>query len=114
MARGEDTDSEVLVVLTTAPNVDDAERIARGLIESRHAACVNLLPGVRSFYRWKGAVEDEQEIQLVIKTTGGCIEALETWILEHHPYDVPELLILSADGSDDYLRFVREATAPAR
>lgn len=106
--------SDVVIVLSTAPNMDDAERIARGLVEARHAACVNLIPGIRSFYRWQGAIEDEQELQLVIKTTRVCIEALKTWLAEHHPYDVPELLVLTADGSDDYLRFVREATAPAR
>lgn len=109
----EGTTTDVCVVLTTAPNDADAERIARGLIETRQAACVNLVPGVRSFYRWQGAIEDEREVQLVIKTTQGRIESLKTWLLEHHPYDVPEFLVLVAGGSDDYLRFVHEATAPA-
>lgn len=53
--------SDVVIVLTTAPKTDDAERIARGLVEARHAACVNLIPGIRSFYRWQGAIEDEQD-----------------------------------------------------
>lgn len=106
-------DTDVIVVLTTAPNEADAKRIARGLIETRHAACVNVLPGLRSFYRWQGAIEDEAEVQLVIKTTQHRIESLKTWLGAHHPYDVPEFLVLPAGGSDDYLRFVREATASA-
>ncbi|MFT5354847.1 MAG: periplasmic divalent cation tolerance protein, partial [Polyangiales bacterium] len=109
-----DTAEFVVVVLTTAPNLGDAEHIARGLVELRHAACVNVVPGVRSFYRWQGSIEEDQEVQLVIKTTRACIEPLQAWLEENHPYDVPEFVMLSADGSDDYLRFVREATAPER
>lgn len=100
------------VVLSTAPTIADAERIARGLVEARLSACVNIMPGIRSIYRWKDTIEDEGELQLIIKTSDGCVDRLKLWLAEHHPYDVPELIVLSADGSDDYLRFVRDATAP--
>lgn len=102
--------STALVVLTTVSNVDDATRLARGLIEERLCACVNITPGIRSFYRWEGVIEDEQEVQLVIKTARPRLGALKSWLGEHHPYDVPEFLVLSAEGSEEYLRFIQRET----
>ena len=102
-----------VLVLCTAPNPEVGARLARGLVEARLAACVNLVPEVRSFYTWKGALEDEKEVQLLIKTRRSRFEALESWIVENHPYEVPELLALDiATGHGRYLDWLREQTAP--
>jgi periplasmic divalent cation tolerance protein len=104
-------EDEPLVVLCTAPSEDVGAALARGLVEAKLAACVNLVPGVRSLYLWQGAVHDEREVQLVIKTRRARFDALERWLSDHHPYDVPEVLALSvAGGSADYLRWIEEST----
>lgn len=82
------------LVLTTAPDREAATRIARGLVERSLAACANLLPGVRSIYRWQGRIEESDEILLILKTTQGRIVELERALLELHPYDVPECVVL--------------------
>ena len=99
------------IVLTTAPDREVAERIARGLVERRLAACVNLLPGVRSVYRWKGEIEEADEVLLVAKTAADRLEALETALKELHPYDVPEVVALEADRVEArYLAWLVEST----
>jgi periplasmic divalent cation tolerance protein len=105
-------DPKAIVILCTAPVDDDhAARLARGLVDARLAACVNLVPGVRSFYRWKGNVEDDAEVQLVIKTRPERFEAVAAWLDEHHPYDEPEILALPVTaGSDTYLSWVEQQT----
>ncbi len=93
-----------LLVLCTAPDEAAATTLARGLVERRLAACVNVLAGVRSFYVWEGALHDEPEVQLLIKTRGSRYDALEAWLAEHHPYDVPEVIALPIErGSEAYL-----------
>jgi len=87
---------ETLVVLTTVGSTDEAARIARELVERRLAACVNVLPGVRSIYRWQGKVEDEAEVLMLTKTTRDRFEALAAAIRELHSYDVPEIVALPA------------------
>lgn len=100
-----------LVVLCTAPDAEVGARLARGLVEARLAACVNVIPGLRSFYSWQGRVQDDTEVQLFIKTRRGRVEDVERWIGEHHPYDVPEVLVLSvAGGSKPYLDWLRAET----
>ena len=80
---------------------------------ARLAACVNLVPGVRSFYRWQGEVHDDPEVQLLIKTEADRLEELEAWLREHHPYDVPEIVALAIDrGSADYLAWITGQTRP--
>jgi periplasmic divalent cation tolerance protein len=107
------TDFQAVIVLTTVGADADAAAIARTLVEERLAACVNLLPEMTSIYRWKGSVEQEREQQLVIKTSEACLAALEIRINELHPYDVPEFLVLRAsDGSERYLAWMKETTAP--
>ena len=103
-----------LIVLTTLGVDTDAPALARTLVEERLAACVNVLPAMRSFYRWQGAVADEREQQLVIKTTSGVLEALKARLLELHPYDTPELLVVEAGGSDAYLRWLGESVDARR
>ena len=95
------------MVLCTVPDEPTAERLARGLVEARLAACVNVLGGVRSFYRWKGAVQDDRELQLVIKTRHARFEALAAWIAREHPYEVPEVLALPVvAGAPSYLQWL--------
>ncbi|MEZ5364849.1 MAG: divalent-cation tolerance protein CutA [Bryobacterales bacterium] len=95
------------IVLTTCGSDVDAERIARTLVERRLAACVNIIGGVRSIYRWKDAVEDDAELLLVIKTQTSAIEALKTALAETHPYDVPELVVIQIeDGAAAYLSWI--------
>jgi len=102
--------SERLVVLSTVGSTDDADRIARGLVERGLAACVNIVPGVVSVYRWKGAVQREAEQLLVIKTRSERLPALKEALLAMHPYDVPEALALPVeDGLAPYLAWLDDA-----
>ena len=100
---------EVEVVLCTCPP-EEATQIARALLERRLAACVNVIPGVRSLYWWKGEVAEDGEALLVIKTGQACLQPLADALEELHPYDLPEFLCLQPDsGSQAYLRWVQEA-----
>jgi periplasmic divalent cation tolerance protein len=104
--------SSVIAVLCTAPDVEVAERLARGVVEARLAACVNILPQVRSIYRWEGRVQDDAELLLVIKTRREHFDDLEAWLKQHHPYDVPEVLGLPASAvSAAYLAWLEGETA---
>lgn len=97
------------IVLTTVSSREEATRIARALVEERVAACVNIVGGVDSIYRWQGAVEEAAEVLLLIKTTVEKLEVLEAAVRRLHSYDVPEFLILHVDGgSEAYLRWLRE------
>lgn len=101
------------MVLTTLGADADAAALARTLVEERLAACVNVLPVMTSIYRWKGAIEQDREQQLVIKTAAAQVAALEARIRELHAYDVPEFLVLTASGgSAAYLQWIRECTGP--
>jgi periplasmic divalent cation tolerance protein len=100
------------IVLTTVSSLEEAERIADSLVEQRLAACVNLLPGIKSVYRWQNAIEKAAEILLVIKTSTEKLPALETAVHELHPYDVPEFVIIDIEsGSASYLRWLSESLA---
>lgn len=102
---------DAIVILVTAGSEAEAERIARALVEERLVACVNVLPGVRSFYRWQGRVADEGELLLVIKARRGRFEAIAARVRELHSYDVPEVLALSlAAGSAPYLEWLASVT----
>jgi periplasmic divalent cation tolerance protein len=105
--------SERLVALSTVAGAEDAERIARAVVERGLAACVNVVPGVVSVYRWKGAVERETEQLLVIKTTAERFEALRQALVELHPYEVPELIALAVRaGHEPYLAWLDESCRP--
>jgi periplasmic divalent cation tolerance protein len=102
----------VRLCLCTCPDRPGAEAIAQALVEERLAACVNLLPGVTSIYRWDGGVERAEEIQLLIKTTAARLPALAERLRALHPYDVPELIALEAVGGlSEYLNWVAAETA---
>jgi periplasmic divalent cation tolerance protein len=82
------------VCLVTVPNLELGEDLARELVEARLAACVNVLPGLTSIYRWKGGVERDAECLLIVKTVAARVRELESWLDRHHPYDVPECVAL--------------------
>jgi len=103
-----------VVVLTTVANASDASALARALVDERLAACVNILPPMQSVYRWKGAVQADDEHQLVIKTTAARLDALQERVTALHSYDVPELLVMAvAGGSPAYLSWLQSETSPA-
>jgi periplasmic divalent cation tolerance protein len=105
--------TDFVIVLTTLPAEGDAENFAAQLVEERLAACVNILPPMRSVYRWKNVVERADERQIVIKTTRTRVTALESRLRKLHPYDVPEFVVLPIDsGSADYLSWISENTKP--
>jgi len=105
--------TDVVIVLTTAPDDDRVETWARRLVEERLAACVNIHGPMISLYRWKGAVERDPERQVVIKTTSDRVAALRTRLRELHSYELPEFVVLTVeDGSEEYLRWVVEQTRP--
>jgi periplasmic divalent cation tolerance protein len=98
---------DALIVLSTFPADQDPSSLARTLVDERLAACVNVLPPMQSVYRWKGKVEQAGEHQLIIKTTREQLETLERRLTELHPYDVPEILVLTvAGGSEAYLKWL--------
>ena len=100
-----------IVVLSTFPGPDQAAAVARTLVEERLAACVNLVPAVRSIYRWQGAVQDDAEALAIIKTTDERLPALRERLAALHPYDVPEILALPvADGHAPYLAWLAAET----
>ena len=100
----------VAVVLTTIAAEADGPALARTLVVERLAACVNVLPPMASVYRWNGQVEQDREQQLVIKTTAERLPALEARIRELHTYELPEFLVMTADGgSAAYLAWVEES-----
>lgn len=104
--------TDVVVVLVTAPDADTAARLAHTLVEESLAACGNLVPGVRSIYRWQGAVHDDAEVLLVLKTRADRVEALRARLVALHPYEVPEVLALPVlDGHGPYLDWVRRLGA---
>ncbi len=101
--------TDKIVVLSTCGSSEEAERIARRLVEKRLAACVNILPGVRSLYRWKGAIEDDHEVMLVIKSSRPLFQQLRAEIQKLHSYEVPEAIALPVvDGAERYLEWMNQ------
>ena len=102
---------DVILVLCNVPNADNGQALARKLVEAGLAACVNLMPGVQSIYRWQGKVEQAQEITLLIKSSAGRYDELEAAIRGLHPYELPEILCLPVPGGlPAYLQWVMEET----
>jgi periplasmic divalent cation tolerance protein len=107
------TPSLARIALSTASSHEEAERIARTLVERRLAACVNLIPNLTSIYRWQGAVESQSEILLLIKTSALSLPALEAALRELHSYQVPEFVVLSIEsGSAAYLSWLTASVEP--
>lgn len=106
--------TDKIVVLSACSSREEAERVARQLVDRRVAACVNLVGGVRSVYRWQGKVEDSEEILLVIKSTRALFAELQETLAAAHSYEVPEVLALPVvDGSAAYLAWMERELKPA-
>ena len=104
--------TDKIVVLSTCPSEEEATRIARELVAKRLAACVNIIGGVRSIYHWKDAMEDSQEVLLVIKTSRALFENLRSQIERTHSYEVPEVIALPiVDGAESYLDWLGRSLA---
>jgi periplasmic divalent cation tolerance protein len=117
-------ENQLVVILCTVPDEAAAEKLATGLVEERLAACVNAIPGVKSFYRWQGKLEAGTEIQLLIKTRSERFDELAAWISANHPYelaawisanhpyDVPEIVAIPAERvGEAYLAWAVEQTS---
>jgi len=103
---------QALVVLVTASSADEARQIARGLLENRLAACVNVVP-VESLFRWEGAIQQEAEALMIIKTRADAFDRLAHAIKAAHSYDVPEIIALPiAAGSAEYLKWIDDEVTP--
>lgn len=100
----------VALALTTIGASADADALARTLVEERLAACVHIVPGITSVYRWKDRIEHDREQQMVIKTTTDRLQALEWRLRQLHPYELPEFMVLEvSSGSEAYLKWVRDS-----
>jgi periplasmic divalent cation tolerance protein len=100
----------MLLVFTTCPGHDEAESLARRIVEAKLAACVQVLPEIKSFYSWEGEVQSESENLLLIKSLPDRYNDLERFIIENHSYDVPEIVALAASHvSGSYLKWAKES-----
>jgi periplasmic divalent cation tolerance protein len=102
---------EYIVTLITAPSEEEAAHIANALVGERLAACVNIMPAVRSVYRWEGRIEDEKEVLLIVKTKRTLFEPLKIRVKELHSYSVPEIIAVPlVEGDEQYLDWLRLET----
>jgi periplasmic divalent cation tolerance protein len=109
------TDTDVakseLIAFVTAPNGEEAAQLAEALVSEQLAACVNLVAGIESIYRWEGRVARDREVLLIIKTTGERYEALEQRVKELHSYTTPEVIAFRVErGSREYIDWLRRST----
>lgn len=102
---------EAIIVYITAPNEDEAAKIAKTIVEERLAGCVNIVKGIRSIYSWQGKMEDDSEALMITKTQRHLFEPLKKRVKELHSYTVPEIIAMPVvEGSEDYLNWLKEAT----
>ena len=103
---------QAMIVYSTAPDEEAAARIAEALVEERLAACIQVLPGVTSFYRWEGKLEKSDEWLMIIKTSRDRLEELISRVESLHPYELPELVAVeAAGGAKKYLDWIEQETA---
>ena len=102
-----------LIVYCTCPDAATARKLAAEAVAAKAAACVNILPGLTSVFQWEGAVQTEDEYLLMIKTTGAAYPRLEAVLLEHHPYELPEVIAVPIErGLPGFLDWIAEETTP--
>lgn len=103
--------SDTVLLYITAPDMGCARDLGRSAVESGLAACANILPGMASIYRWQGALEEAEEVVLILKTRAEQAQALQDRIIALHPYDTPCVLVLPiAAGNPDFLAWIAEQT----
>ena len=101
--------SNEVVIFSTAPTLAEAKKIGKALVGARLIACANILPKVRSIYRWQGEVHDEPEVMMVMKTLASKVPAVKRELKKIHSYECPELVVLKiTDGLPDYLKWIAE------
>ena len=106
----EGNESRIVVVLLTGPTADELRTIGTRLVEERLAACVNVLPGASSIYRWRDSVEQSEEALAIVKTTAARMRLLEARVLELHSYEVPEILAIeTTGGSGAFMDWIRDS-----
>ncbi|UCE32448.1 MAG: divalent-cation tolerance protein CutA [Burkholderiales bacterium] len=111
--KAHDAQPAIRILITNAPDAEVAARIGRALVDERLAACVNVLAPCVSLYRWEGAVQQEQEVPMLIKTAEATVHRAIERIAQLHPYDVPEVLsVATREGWADYLRWVSAESTP--
>jgi len=99
------------VIITNVSTIEEAKKIANGLVENKLAACTNIIPGVTSVYFWKDEVCEDNEQMLVIKTRRELFEQVRDFITENHSYELPEVIMLPIEaGSEAYLNWIKENT----
>lgn len=104
---------DVKIVMCAFPNVGKARQIGTVLVETQLAACVNLIPGIQSIYRWEGKLEEQEEVLALFKTTMARYPELQQMLVEMHPYEIPELVVLDlSEGLPVYLQWVLSSTQP--
>ncbi len=107
--------SDFVLAMTTLPSDFDASSLSQDLVGSGLAACITILPGIRSVYTWKGVPQIDQEQQLFIKTTTDQVDSLWDMLRDRHPYEVPEFVVVPViDGSEEYLKWVEQSVGPQR
>ena len=105
--------SDFVLALTTLPGDFDATQLAQDLVGSGLAACITIVPGIRSVYTWQGVPQVDQEQQLLIKTTTEQVDPLWDMLSERHPNDVPEFIVIPViDGSEEYLKWLDQSVGP--
>lgn len=100
----------ISIAYITAPDAESAKQLARGLVEQRLAACVNVVPNVTSIYRWDGKIQEDSEVMLMVKTPTHLVDAVSSFVRANHSYDVAEVISAKIEnGNEPYLRFVHNA-----
>lgn len=98
------------IAYVTAPSADVAKTLAHGLLEQHLAACINIVPGITSIYRWDGAVQEDTEVLMMIKTETQRVDAISKYVRDHHPYDVAEVISVPIEnGNAPYMEFLAKA-----
>ncbi|MFC2173875.1 divalent-cation tolerance protein CutA [Acidobacteriota bacterium] len=104
-------EEKAYMLFSTVDSESEALRMAKHVVDKKLAACVNIVPGIRSIYTWKGEVQDEGEFLLIFKTSGRAVEHLEKAVRSVHKYDLPEIITLEIDrGDPGYLAWIQDMT----
>lgn len=106
-------DDKPVLVYTTYPGAEAAEKAGRALVEGRLAACVNILPAMTSLYRWEGALQRDSEAVMIVKTRASLADAIVREVRAAHPYSNPAILVMPVvSGSPDYIAWLMQGTGP--
>lgn len=97
-----------MIIYTTTKNLDEAKKIAKVLVEEKLVACVNIIPNILSFYRWKNEIKEENEIILLAKTNEEKVKQVEEKIKELHSYELPAIITIESSGSEEFLKWINQ------